>query len=252
MKEIIRKVLRSRGYEVGRWDRFGVRPLHDIQGLFGGRSLEVIFDVGANEGQTAVQFARAFPNAVIHSFEPFSVAFEKLREASVRYPRIKPIQQALGEAVAERILHVNSHSATNSLLPNAPEYDRYQPKGWADERATTPIAVSTVDAYCRQKSILFVDLLKMDTQGYELKVLQGAENMISSGKVATIFSEVLFASIYDGQAYFHDIYEHLWARGFRLVNLYGVGVNDQKFVSWCDAVFVHPEVLARRCSNSAF
>jgi FkbM family methyltransferase len=246
MKRLVKYLLRQRGLDVVHTNRFGASPWQDVNTMFQGLPLKTVFDVGANIGQTSVEFLHYFPAACIHSFEPFAAAFEKLRQAAAGCARIKPVQSALGEAVGQRVLYVNAESATNSLLPNAPEADCFQPQGFADARGTASIAISTVDAYCEREKILFIDLLKMDTQGYELKVLQGAERMVAGGNVAAIFSEVLFAPIYEGQTYFHDIYEHLWARGFRLVSLYGVQLNNQKFTSWCDALFVHPEVL--RCN----
>ena len=243
MKRLIRTLLRLGGYQLVRTSRFGAKPWQDVNTAFAGHPLRTVFDVGANTGQTSVEFLHCFPHATIHSFEPFRDAFDKLTQAAAGQVRIKPVQSALGEAVGERVLYMNAESATNSLLPNAPEADHFQPKGFATAKGTTTIAISTVDAYCAQQSIDCIDLLKMDTQGYELKVLQGAERMLTGGKVAAVFSEVLFAPIYQNQTYFHDVYNHLWALGFRLVNLYGVEMNPQKYSSWCDALFVHPEVL---------
>lgn len=249
MKRLIRYLLRRRGFEIVRTKRFGANPWQDVNTLFEGLPLKVVFDVGANTGQTSVEFQHRFTAATIHSFEPFPAAFEKLSRATAGCARIKPVQSALGEATGQSVLYLNAESATNSLLPNAPEADCYQPKGFAEARGTTQINISTLDAYCQQESIPFIELLKMDTQGYELNVLKGGERMLAGGNVAAIFSEVLFAPIYEGQTCFHDLYAHLWSRGFRLVSLYGVALNHQKFSSWCDALFVHPEVLQRNLAS---
>lgn len=249
MKQLIKYLLRRCGFEIVRSKRFGAIPWQDISAMFEGLPLKTVFDVGANTGQTSLEFLHRFPSASIHSFEPYLAAFDKLHQATSGYSRIKPIQSALGESAGQQVLYVNSESATNSLLPNAIEADRYQPKGSADPKGTASIAITTVDDYCKQESIPHIDLLKMDTQGYELKVLQGADHMLASGNISAIYSEVLFAPLYRNQAYFHDIYGHLYARGFRLVNLYGIVLNRQKFASWCDALFVHPEVLRYNLAN---
>jgi FkbM family methyltransferase len=249
MKRLVKYLLRRLGFEIVRNKRFGANPWQDINTIFQGLPLQTVFDVGANKGQTSMEFLHHFPAAAIHSFEPFPDAYDKLRQASAGCARIKPVPTALGEAVGQRVLYLNAESATNSLLPNASDADCFMPKGFADARGTAPVAMLTVDAYCEQESLMFIDLIKVDTQGYDLKVLQGAERMVAGGYVAAIYTEVLFAPMYEGQTYFHDIYGHLWARGFRLVSLYGVALNSQKFTSWCDALFLHPEILRSSLAN---
>ena len=56
----------------------------------------VIFDVGANEGRASVEFAKAFPAAVIYAFEPVAATFSALVERAQSYERIRPVQLALG------------------------------------------------------------------------------------------------------------------------------------------------------------
>lgn len=242
----MQRLFRILGYEVARLDRFGKDPVADIGRLFNGRALEVIFDVGANEGQTSEQFAAAFPRAVVYSFEPFEPSFEKLSALAEGSVQVRPVRCALGDVEAEMKLHVNSASVTNSLLPNAPEAEEFQPAGMAREITSVTTRVSTVDAQCESAGVPFIDVLKTDTQGYDLHVLRGAERMIRGENVAVVLAEVLFAPLYSGQSYFHDIYAHLWARGFRLVTLYGVALNENGYASWCDALFVHPQAVLRR------
>jgi FkbM family methyltransferase len=240
VKTLIKKLLRLKGYEIARLNRFGRHPLVDIRRIFSGHTPRVIFDVGANEGQTATQFATLFPEAVIYSFEPFHDAFTQLQKAAVKYPRIHPVETALGDKIGDQTLCVNAASVTNSLLANSPEAPDFQPNGMADSRGTATVRVSTADDYCRAHQIPSIDILKIDTQGYDLTVLRGAEQLITENRVAVILVEVLFASLYLGQAYFHQIYDYLWHHGFRLVNLYDVAINERTYASWCDAIFVHP------------
>jgi FkbM family methyltransferase len=249
MKKLVKTLLKSRGMEIMHTRRFGADPWHDVNAIFHGVSPRTIFDVGANRGQTSLEFLVRFPHACIHSFEPFQDSFDQLKVAMGGNPRNHCVAYALGDEEGRMELHLNSQSATNSLLPNAPEAETYQPEGFINVMGTAKIQVSTVTRYCEKEEIEFIDVLKTDTQGYDLKVLKGAGRMIDEGKIAAVFCEVLFAPIYEGQAYFHDIYGHLWDRGFRLVNLYGVEPNSERFSSWCDALFIHPDVLGKRVAD---
>ncbi len=249
IKGLIRKILRSCGYQIGPLNRFGSDPLVDIRKIFGDNPPSVMFDVGANEGQTASEYASAFPNAKIYSFEPFGQAFSKLNEVALHFPGITPVQCALGETIGSKELYLNVSSATNSLLQNAPQSGSFQPKGMAVPIGSTTVPVCTVDEYCKKQGIERIDVLKTDTQGYDLSVLRGADQMIAEQRIGVVFSEMLFTPLYSGQAQFQDLYIHLLNCGFRLVNLHSVCWNEQNYASWCDGLFVHPEAIARRLSK---
>jgi FkbM family methyltransferase len=249
VKALLRNAIRASGYEIARANRFGVKPLKDIRKIFGTQIPRTVFDVGANEGQTAIEFAKEFPGATIYSFEPFGNAFCELQRVAARLPQITPVQSALGQTIGSQTLFLNAASVTNSLLPNAPEAAIFQPEGMALPAGSTTVPVSTVDDYCRQHGIQWIDVLKTDTQGYDLSVLVGAEQLIAAQKVSAIFVELLFAPLYSGQSNFQDIYAHLWGRGFKLVNFYSVSWNEQNYASWCDGLFVHPDALALASSK---
>jgi len=240
MKRLIHSLLRSRGYDIIRANKVEPSALAEIRKIFNGCPPTILFDVGANEGQTAIGFSSAFPQAIIHSFEPFHDAFLQLQKLASRQPRIRPVKLALGDKIGSHEFCLNTTSVTNSLLPAEPEA-----RSMIDPRSTTEVQVSTIDEYCRETGIHSVDILKIDTQGYDLKVLQGSERLIAANQVAVVFAEVLFVPLYVGQAYFHHIYEHLAGRGFWLVGLYDVEVNVRKYASWANALFVSPEGLRK-------
>jgi FkbM family methyltransferase len=217
--------------------------------MFGNLPLRVVFDVGANEGQTARKYVIDHPDAEIHCFEPYEEAYAKLQNLASQHPRVKATQCALGQDVGIQMLWTNSASVTNSLLRNSPVAEKFQAPEMISPKGTATIRVSTIDSYCQESGVDCIDLLKIDTQGYDLRVLRGAENTISQGRIPLILAEVLFAPLYAGQNYFHEIYEHLWARDFRLVNLYAMARTEASYLSWCDALFVHADVLARRVSE---
>jgi FkbM family methyltransferase len=246
MKALIRKFLRSQGYDICHVNQAGKNPFHDLRKIFGARKLKVVFDVGANEGQTAVECATTFPAATIHCFEPFDQAFESLVQASKPFINIKPVKAAVGEIPDTRTLFVNKFSPTNSLLQDSRESSAFVPEGLMANTGTVQVEMITLDDYCANTKIEFIDLLKMDVQGYEQRVLRGVRRMLEQEKVPAILTEVLFTPLYNDQTYFHDLYADLWQHGFRLTGLYNPALNEQHFLSWSDALFVHPRVLAGR------
>jgi len=60
---------------------------------------------------------------------------------------------------------------------------------------------------------------------------------------------MLFVPLYESQVNFEVVYMHLYARGFRLVDLYDCCRNDEGYLSWCDALFVNPAVLKKHLAG---
>ena len=62
-----------------------------------------------------------------------------------------------------------------------------------------------------------IDLLKIDTQGYEDKVLEGSMDMIRNNKIKTIKTEIMFDDVYDKYFSFSDLEKFLIPNNFRMV-----------------------------------
>jgi hypothetical protein len=126
---------------------------------------------------------------------------------------------------------------TNSLLPNAPEADLSQPASFATPTGQSIVCITTLDDFCAERGISRIDFLKVDSQGYDLRILQGARRQLSEHRVSFIVVEMLFAPLYSGQAHFHEIYEFLTGLGYQLVGLYAVHRSEAGVILWCDALF---------------
>jgi FkbM family methyltransferase len=248
-KRLLRRGISMLGYDVQRIDRAEADPYRFVASIFRGRSLSTVLDVGAHEGDTAIRLVEAFPKALVHCFEPFKGSFEVLIRKSAAYPRIRTYNCALADSVGQRILNVNKFSATNSLLESSSRACEIVSGDWMDSVSTSDVRTTTLDAWCVEQKISFIDLLKMDVQGFESRVLTGGEAMLAQGKVAAVLAEVLFAPLYKDQCFFHDIYDRMWSLGFRLAGTYELSRNSSHYLSWCDALFIHPEVMAERLSS---
>jgi FkbM family methyltransferase len=191
----------------------------------------VIFDVGANYGQSIKRFRRRFHHAKIHAFEPSLKNFEKLQSSTQDDPSLQLNNFALGSKSTESKFYENDHPDMNSFL--APGRDHW---GVIDDGTT--VRVETIDEYCRQNSIRSIDLLKIDTQGYDLEVLRGAEKMLSGNLIRSVLVEITFIEIYQGAPRFDQVLGFLLDRRFRLISLYDV-VYRRNAIAWADALFIH-------------
>lgn len=241
----LEKLEGSRGYSLVRRTPIGRDHLVDIRRISPG-PVRWVFDVGASVGQSALDFAAAFPEAQIHSFEPDPASFDQMLSNSAHQPRIRPHRIALGDTVGSATLFQNRFAQTNSLLPVDPNSVAYLVSPLLIEPiGSTPVVVSTVDQSCLENSVDRIDLLKIDTQGCELQVLKGASRMLAKSCVSLIYIEVCFVPFYQNQPLFPELYEYLYARNFRLVGLYEGGIRTHYYQVGCNALFVE-ERMGRR------
>ena len=188
LRGAIRAILERRGY----WVRhrsvlpFGVDYQHDIGRLcniYGG-SIGVFFDVGANIGQTSSAALKSFPSATVFAFEPDKTTFGALTE-HVRDSRFQPYNLALSDKAGEaRFFDYGAFATSNSLVEDAQYATR------AGHASTIrSVECDTLDGFCRSHSIDRIDVLKIDTEGHEMAVLQGAPEMLSSHRIRFVFVE---------------------------------------------------------------
>ena len=217
----------------------GQDALADARTIHGG-DIECVFDVGAHVGQSAAEFLDAFPRARIYSFEPAPSAYHELQNLAARHSRVTAVNAAVGDREGHASFFINKLSVTNSLLPASPGAgDFLVASDGLDRREETTVRVLTLDRYCAAQGIERIDLLKLDTQGYELRVLDGARSLIERQAVPLIHLEVCFVRFYEQQPLFPEVYQHLYDRDYRLVWLYDSSFHLYLYAVAANALFVH-------------
>jgi FkbM family methyltransferase len=179
-------VLSSRLFPLTRVVPHGLSCCYDIQRYAGTRDLKILFDVGANVGETAWEMALYFPHAKVFCFEPVSSSYETLRMRYRKMTNVRCVRCALGSSRGTGEMHLYKHSEYNTFTESVAAPQKSIPCG------TQLVEIDTVDNFSHDNQISEIDILKMDVQGWELEVLKGAEELILSNKVRHIFAEVGF------------------------------------------------------------
>lgn len=236
---IIKKIIQqTTGYWVHKLKTLpiGADLFYDITQRLNYGNLQTVFDVGANEGQTVKWIKHHQPNAHIFSFEPVSTTFEKLKQQVGKYQDCRWEKLALGEAKGEKKIKLFSdYSVLNSLNENAMNHD-------ADAREEI-IIIDTLDNYCKNKNINKIDLLKIDTEGYELNVLQGAEQMLVEKRISFIYCEVGFNTSNKRNSFFETIRSYLEERDYFFYSLYQIdGHGWQNCNNFANALFINKTI----------
>jgi FkbM family methyltransferase len=178
--------------------------------------VETVVDVGASRGQFATFALHRFPNAGLICFEPLHDASEVL-ERVLPNDRATIHRLALGAEAASLELHVAAQDDSSSLLPIGPRQVGAFPG--TEERRRERVDVACLEEFLTA-DLRPPILLKVDVQGYELAVLQGAGPSLAL--VEEIFVECSFVELYTGQALADAVICFLREAGLRLAGVFGV------------------------------
>jgi FkbM family methyltransferase len=176
--------------------------------------ISLVLDVGANTGQYARELRSSGYGGRIVSFEPLSEAFEKLTTNFRSDLKHSARNCALGERQATVILNQTANLLSSSLLPlaNTP-YNDYPIFALSSSKEVSVYALDEIfDEYAGSGDKV---LLKIDAQGYEKAILQGAERALRSINAVEI--ELSLQELYVGQALLPEVVGLLMCQGFTCV-----------------------------------
>ena len=250
VKQAVQRLLRLVGREI-QYDfdssRFRLRRYRDLgrnqwtaaRAILGDAPTR-IFDVGANTGQTALELARRFPRASIHSFEPTPAVAAELRQTVAHLPRVQVHEIALGLEDGTASFHLNRMAQTNSLLASAPGHAAFNSSAAMQETVEIiDVPVMTIASFCVKHGIERIDILKTDAQGADLSVIEGAGTLLPH--IPLVYAEVSFVPLYDGQPTFGAFHDRMNALGYRLVDLYETGFRSHFYQLSCNALFMRED-----------
>jgi FkbM family methyltransferase len=193
-----------------------------------------IIDVGANKGQTIELMKRALPNPAIISFEP-NPKLAQLLEKTYASSGVQVEKSAVGSANGTVEFVITDNDELNSVLQLSRVVEN--PFAHIKTNARIRVPVTTLDQYCQQRSLEHIDLLKSDTQGYDLEVLKGSASLLAAKRVGVILVEVNFIKLYKNQCEFGQVERWLAALDYRLLGLYEIARTGRR-VNWATACFI--------------
>jgi FkbM family methyltransferase len=230
------RLLRYRRFRRGL--RFGVAASLENLPVLRGLPVGSVIDAGANVGQFTLLMRELHPDAVIHAFEPLDASahiFSRLFDGN---PDIHLYRCALGAVETMAALHVSRRPDNSSLLPIGRGQTEFAPG--TGEVATVDVPVRRLDAALAGQPLPRPTLLKIDVQGSELAVLEGAERLLPI--IDYVYVEVSFTPLYEGQPLADRVMAHLHDRGFRLVGIGGVSHDRQDRVVQADLLLSRREL----------
>lgn len=213
MKQMIKKLLKIAGLEMHRYVP-GASSGAQIVAALNHFSIDLVLDVGANVGQFGKELRVGGYNGVIISYEPLLEAHAELLKASagdINWHAFEPT--ALGSRNGKVEINVAQNSVSSSILPMLPSHVQAAPQSAYADRLTVPIKRldDTLDEHFKES---VAPLLKVDTQGYEWDVLDGAP--VALAKCKGVLLELSLVHLYEGQRIWQEMIARLESLGFSL------------------------------------
>jgi FkbM family methyltransferase len=201
--------------------------------------IDLVIDVGANSGQYGRALRASGYDGRILSFEPLSSARSELETVSQRDNRWSVAQRiAAGDHDGVVTINIAGNSASSSILDMLDSHRHAAP--YASYVGSEEVPVRRLDSVQHP----FLDestrpFLKIDTQGYESRVLKGATGLLK--RVKGVQVELSLCPLYDGQVLWRDIIDLLEASGFELWSLVPEFLDpDTGRMLQCDGIFFRP------------
>jgi FkbM family methyltransferase len=216
LRHEFRRLLWRAGYDISRFTP-EAHPVARMKQLLGSCEIDVVVDVGANCGQfgTVLRHDLGYTKRII-SFEPLTSAFAVLEAKADNDPQWEVMKMALGDADELSGINIAGNSQSSSLLGMLPAHLAADPD--SAYRGKEDVRVKRLDSifgglWNQGDGVL----MKIDTQGYEDRVLKGAEEAMQ--RIDTVQMEMSLVPMYEGEVLFCDLHRIMESKGYSLVSL---------------------------------
>jgi len=218
LKHQVRQLVRRLGLDIIRY------PLHDPLArtvkLLDQYQVDCVIDVGANNGGFASAIRSLGYSGRIVSFEPLRTPYETLRQKASADNNWEAVNCAIGDSGGEVTINISGNSGlSSSILPmldihvNAAPSSRYV--------ATETVRKEQLDEILPQLGVGPANrtFLKVDVQGYESAVLDGASGLLADSSVVGLQLELSLVPLYGGAMTYREGFDRADALGMTLMGL---------------------------------
>ena len=231
----LKGMFRKFGYDVIKFDMMS-SALARKRSLFHIYGINLVFDVGANEGQFAEYLRRdiGYKHRIV-SFEPLPSVFELLKVKTMQDALWQAVNVGLGDRVCRREINVSINSQSSSFLNILPSHLSAAPQARyiRKELASVTTLDNVFTQFYHEGDNVF---LKLDTQGFEKRILQGSANALH--KIDNIQLEMSLVPLYEEEPTLNELLDYLRENGFGPVSLEPVYFTENATdVLQIDAIF---------------
>ena len=185
----------------------------------------LIFDIGAEDGSSCERYSRLFTKPILHVFEPRLEQFGIMKSKFNDKKNIYLNNVAVGSKKEIKIFNQIKGGGRSSFLKSTVDN--------LSDQTQIDVQVITIDEYVNKNNIKRINLLKIDTQGYEDEVLKGAQETLKLNKIDIIETELILGNMYEKTLSFNEIENLIYAYGYKffaLVNHQNINQNSDNLI----------------------
>jgi FkbM family methyltransferase len=184
----------------------------------------VVLDVGANTGQYAIHLRKLGFAGRIVSFEPLQAEYAQLETRASKDPLWETLNCALGDQDSRQEINIAENSYSSSMLNVLPRHLDSEPKVRSIGKQMIELRKldSIFEKLCSDSEVSY---LKLDAQGFEMRILEGAEKSLE--KIDTIQLEMSLMPLYQGETLLPEMMQWMYQKGYVLVG-FEPGHSDSK------------------------
>jgi len=209
IKKLIKFIIDKLGYQIIKKQNH-INLVEKLNSL----NIDIIFDIGANKGQSAIEFfSKGFRGRIV-SFEPLSEEYKELELNSKKFKNwIVAPRMAIGDKDGQVNINVSQNSGSSSILPISKTHTNAAPD--SSYVGVQKVEIKRLDSifenFTKPHDKVFI---KIDTQGFESQVLWGSSKLLKNTIGLKI--ELSLVLLYEGQALWKEIIEEVNKMGFEL------------------------------------
>jgi FkbM family methyltransferase len=203
----LKTAIRRLGIDVVRFPRRDRVPLASFLQRF---NIDLVLDVGGNIGQYGEWLRSLGYRGQIISFEPNPEPFAQLRARAKADGSWECHNVGIGAVAGQAILNVSDLDVYSSMLPQTSYLRQLDPRSTANRQLTVPVI--SLDEFIRKHPVTGKMLLKIDTQGHERPVIEGASELLRH--VTGVQLELSLTSLYESQPSLEEMIARLRSAGF--------------------------------------
>ena len=186
--------------------------------------VNIFLDIGSHMGTYTDFINKIYPNSKSFLFEPQSEIFKKINQKYLKNDNIKVFNLAISDTEKKQNLYLNMHDLTSTLsdFNEQSSYLNFKAKLYGTNiknmcHGTELVQTITLKKFIMNNNLNKIDLIKIDTEGHEFKVLKGLEEKINI--IDNILIEFHHRKLFLGYEP-NEIHNFLINNGFKLIKTF--------------------------------
>lgn len=223
----------------------------------------IIFDVGSYKGTFSKQVLKKFGhrNIIFYLFDPLKQIINFDNEAYKNFNYYDYALNSKKPGIKKFYLNNFLHASGSSLNGNSFKDSQYKFSRNLIAFFLNPfkkmvkiikVKTNNLDNFCKQKKIKNIDILKIDTQGFEDKVLLGAQKLLRENRIKFIQLELIFSEIYEKPLQIYDVEKTLIPNNYKLFGISHNGSLISHYIYQSEFIYISNDTYENFKTNSPY